>query len=63
MQWQHSYRMMTQAFGQNWHPDASSDAIDIARSSTIGSSSNMSERTSVAPGIDHRNSVMTLAQR
>ena len=63
MKLQYFYRIRSAAFGQNGHLDSSSDTMDIARRSTIGRSSKVLERTSLAPEIDESKSIMTLAQR
>lgn len=60
---QHSYRIRSRTFGQNWHLDALGDTTDMARSSTMGRSSKVFEGTSLAPEIDKSKSIMTLAQR
>ena len=46
------------SFWTNWHPDALSDVVDMACSSTIGRSPNMCERPLATLEIDQSNSIM-----
>ena len=57
-----SYHTMSGIFGQNLHPDASSDTMDTARSSTTARFSNLCEWILFPPEMDRSNSFMTLAQ-